>query len=406
MILFGNAPIDSPRIDAFNRIRVSEPLTIFDSKQLIDKQPLFWDEEIGGSATSVHSTINAATTMSVTSSASDFVIRQTKNWFNYQPGKSQMILFTFFTPKESGVTKRIGYFNGTGTDNLTPNNGIFLEVSGTTTNDVSWNIAKNGTTTEHVTQANWNVDKLDGTGPSGLNIVFDATHIGMIDFEWLGTGRVRVGFIFNGIIIYCHYFNHSNNPSFTSVYMSSPNLPVRYSIESNGSSGSMQHICSSVISEGGIQETGSHCSFNTGTTGLSTITLNTTYAIIGVRKKTTHTGITIDPEAISLINTSKEDFAWSLHINPTVDGTFTYNDQSNCALQVAYGNNTNLISSPGYLLDSGYASGTTLVANKVVHTVLKLGTTIAGVRDTLVLAVTPLAGGEIIQASITIRESL
>jgi hypothetical protein len=41
MILFGNAPIDSPRIDAFNRIRVSEPLTIFDSKQLIDKQPLF-----------------------------------------------------------------------------------------------------------------------------------------------------------------------------------------------------------------------------------------------------------------------------------------------------------------------------------------------------------------------------
>jgi hypothetical protein len=89
-----------------------------------------------------------------------------------------------------------------------------------------------------------------------------------------------------------------------------------------------------------------------------------------------------------------------------VDGTFTYNDQSNCALQVAYGNNTNLISSPGYLLDSGYASGTTLVANKVVYTVLKLGTTIAGVRDTLVLAVTPLAGGEIIQASITFRESL
>ncbi|EKD50999.1 MAG: hypothetical protein ACD_62C00369G0001, partial [uncultured bacterium] len=157
---------DTSAVDAFARLRVSTPLTIFDSKQLHDKQPLFWDERIGGSATSVHSSVDASVTMTVTASASDYVIRQTKQRFNYQPGKSQLVLMTFRSPQSTGVTSRVGIFDGTVANYLIPNNGIFFECDGS----VSWNIAKNGTTTETALQANWNVDKMNGTGVSGKTL--------------------------------------------------------------------------------------------------------------------------------------------------------------------------------------------------------------------------------------------
>lgn len=44
---------DGGGIDAFNRMRISAPASIFDSKQIYDKQPLYWDELLTGS-TSTH----------------------------------------------------------------------------------------------------------------------------------------------------------------------------------------------------------------------------------------------------------------------------------------------------------------------------------------------------------------
>lgn len=397
---------DTSIVDAFSRFRVSSPLTIFDSKQLYDKQPLFWDEELGGAATSIHSTVDAATTMTVTASASDYVIRQTKQWFNYQPGKSQLVFFTFLCTCQAGLTKRIGLFNGTGVNNLTPNNGIFFETDGATIADSSWNIAKNGATTESVSQPNWNVDTLDGNGPSGIIIDFNATQIGVIDYEWLGVGRVRVGFVINGIIYYCHYFNHANDSTFTSVYMSTPNLPLRYSIESDGTTGGdLVHICSSVISEGGVEKTGVLRSFNTGFTHLDG-DQNTTYALIGIRLKSTHLGVTIDPESFSMINENNDDFRWALHLNPTISGTFTYSDVPNSSLQEAYGVTANTITNDGLIIDSGYASIDILSTSGALSSALKIGSTISGTVDELVLSVQPLSNGADIQGSLTVRELL
>lgn len=244
---------DTAAIDAFARLRISEPYTIFDSKQLHDKQPLFWDEEINASGTSNHSSVDACTVMTVTASASDSVIRQTKQRFNYQPGKSQFVLMTFHSTQDPSITCRIGLFDGTSANHLTPNNGIFFLCN----NEVSWNIAKNGTITETALQADWNIDPMDGSGPSGYILDLDATQILLLDFEWLGVGRVRCGFVFNGIPYYVHQFVHANDPTFTTVYMSTPNLPLRYDIQSDGTSaGALDHICSTVMSEGGLEKTG------------------------------------------------------------------------------------------------------------------------------------------------------
>lgn len=402
---------DTPSIDAFARLRISENFTIFDSKQLHDKQPLFWDESIGGSATSTHNSVNAAVEMVVTASASDFVIRQTKQRFNYQPGKSQLIFMTFYCPQTSGTTKRIGIFDGIGTNNLTPNNGVFFSTDG----DISWNIAKNGTTTESVSQVNWNIDTLDGSGdegnPSGVEYIPNSTQILIIDFEWLGVGRVRAGFVIDGIIRYVHYFNHANNPSFTSVYMSSPNLPLRYDIQSDGTAGcELNHICSSVVSEGGVEENGILRSVDTGATHIDASTAGTTYAILGIRLKTTYNDITVLPEYFSMIDEQGNAFRWSLQLNPTIAGTFSYSDVTNSAVQLATGVAANTVSSEGLLIDSGYVGSGGVNAgagsSRQFNTSLRMGSTIAGVSDELVLCITPLGSNSDVQASLTFRELL
>lgn len=394
---------DTPAIDAFDRLRVSEPFTIFDSKQLYDKQPLFYDENIGGSATSVHSQVHARTRETVTASATDYVIRQTKQRFNYQPGKGQLILLTFQASQETGCTKRVGVFNGTGTNYLTPFNGIFLEITET---DVSWNIAKNGSTTETFTQSNWNVDKLDGTGLSRLTLDLDATQIAVIDFEWLGVGRVRCGFVIDGIITYAHYFNHANLPAYDSVYMSSPNLPVRYDIQSDGTGGGyLDHICSTVMSEGGLELTGVSRSVDTDGNHLDANAADTPYVLIAIRLKTTHLDLTVLPEFISVLSETNDDFRWSLLLNPTYNGTLTWIDLPFNGCQYAFGATANDITDEGVKFDSGYAKSASSV-DRQIKTSLRIGSNIDGTRDILVLCITPMSSNADYQGSLTFRELL
>jgi hypothetical protein len=397
---------DTPAIDAFDRLRTSEPFTIFDSKQLHDKQPLFWDEKLGGSATSVHSEDNAEVKMSVTANVADYVIRQTKQRFNYQPGKSQEILMTFHSPQASGITNRVGLFDDDGTgDNLTPNNGIFFECDGA----LSWNIAKAGTVTETVTQDNWNVDPLDGTGASGKALDMTSSQILIIDFEWLGVGRVRAGFVIDGLIYYCHYFNHANDPAFSSVYMSTPNLPLRYSIETDGTSAShLDHICSTVMSEGGVEKTGvlrtieQSESFITGYTN----TPGVEYAMLGLRLKDAYKDVTVIPEAVAVLLGSSDSFKWTLQLNPVVAGTFTYVDLDNSSSQYATGNTTNTITTRGILVGSGGGTAASRESSESLITALRLGSSIAGVQDELVLVLRCLSVNVSATSIINFRELL
>lgn len=398
---------DTPSVDAFGKLRISNPFTIFDSKQLHDKQPLFWDESTGGAGSTTHNPVNACTEMNVTASASDFIIRQTKQRFNYQPGKSQLILMTFYSPQTEGATIRIGCFTGTGANYLTPENGIFFECNA----NLSWNICKNGSTTENITQDNWNVDKLDGTGTSKKTLDLEAPQILIIDYEWLGVGRVRVGFVIDGLIYYCHNFNHSNDANFNSVYMSTPNLPLRYSIQTDGTNAAeLDHICSTVISEGGLEETGLLRSIDTGSTHLDADAANTIYAAIGIRLKAAYKDVTVYPEYFSMISETNDGFRWSVLLNPTLSTPLSYVDVTNSAVQRGLGATANTITDEGFVIDSGYVpegpvqSGSE--SGRRIVTALRLGSTIAGVQDRLVLAVMPLTAGADIQASLTIRELL
>ena len=80
-------------------------------------------------------------------------------------------------------------------------------------------------------QSSWNIDKCDGTGPSGYNIDLTKMQMFYMDYSWYGAGFIRWGFRGpDGNVFYCHKI--INNNVNTEAYMRSGNLPARYESES------------------------------------------------------------------------------------------------------------------------------------------------------------------------------
>jgi hypothetical protein len=390
---------DSPSIDAFGRWRVSEPQTIFDSKQLYDAQPLFWDDQqvSGTGTTSTHNPNTASTVMSVSGTTAGRRVRQTFMRFNYQPGKSQLILCTgtlSATGGGTGIVRAMGLYDD--------KNGIFIRDNQGTVEAVIRTYTSGTAVDNAVSQANWNLDKMDGTGASGVTLDPTKSQIVAIDFEWLGVGRVRIGFVVDGTFIYVHEFLHANRTA--GVYMSTPNLPLRYEISNNGTgvASSLEHICSSVMSEGGIENLGILRHQDTGL--ISSLSSNTAYAVMGGRLKSTHIGVSINVENISIIGSANDQAHWELRFGGTVAGTFTYNNLANSAVQTAIGTNANTITG-GTEIDGGYFS-TTQGISFTVPNAARLGSTIAGVSQEWQLVIIPITNNMSVRASVTWRELL
>jgi len=257
VILAGDANVvisgfSGPSSDAFGRLRVSNPVTLFETQARYFDHNQFANS-ITGTANVVYVQNQSSYQLNVGTASGDSVIRETLKAFPYQPGKSQLTLNTFCmsTPK-TNLRQRVGLFDA--------NDGVYFENDGT----YNYFVIRSASTgvEERVRQDQWNVDtlSLSGNNPSGEILHVDRTQIMFADVEWLGVGTVRVGFVINGALIICHSFNHANQSGNTKVYMTTATLPVRYEITNTGitaNASMMTQICSSVISEGGFQLSGS-----------------------------------------------------------------------------------------------------------------------------------------------------
>lgn len=268
---------EEENVDAFGRGRVSMPFTLGDYKHLYGLDPNFIDYSVNGG--NVTFQVNrACARLETTSDVSSRIVHQSKFYHHYMPGKSQVILSSFnFYSATANVTKRTGYYDD--------NDGIYLEQTGDGT--LSWVVRSyvTGAPTERrVTQSNWSVDSCDGSGPSAFNIDITKTQLAWIDFQWLGVGRVRCGFVHDGEYVLTHEFNNSNN--LANVYLSNPNLPIRCELQNTGTTSGayFDQICSTVMSEGGYIESGIDWAV-TNTPRL--LTSGTTSPIMAIRLKNT-----------------------------------------------------------------------------------------------------------------------
>lgn len=412
---------DGPSVDAFGRWRVSEPQTIFDSKLLYgDNESLLWDEELisGTMATSGPTAAKPFIDFTSTNTTAGRRVRQTFVRFNYQPGKSQMILMTgileLASGTKTGCQRRIGIFDD--------DNGAFFESdAGTVGVTVRTNDTGSPVDTT-VAQTSWNLDTMDGStdssNPSGFTLDITKGQIFVIDYQWLSIGRVRFGLEIGERIEYVH--EHSVANSGVVPWSSTPNLPLRIEIVTTTDSGvcSMRCICSTVISEGGTDDTGIVHHKSTAGAGVTTDTENLLFAVIGLQLKTTHLGASVEIlEAINQIHTTNEFIEWVLLHGVkgnaiTVAGTFTFGDLANSAVQFALGAGaTNTVTGGvevggGYIETGGNQAGGSL-ARGLLHTELSLGAAIDGTRSQIVLCVRPIGGisAATVEAALTWRET-
>jgi hypothetical protein len=403
---------DNAALDGFGKLRVTAPKTLFDAKQLSNKLPNIFDEVINGTATSVWQKGDSLTKMT-TSASGDFVIRQTPARINYQPGKSILAYFTgVFTP-QTNVIKRIGLFQGLSSAPYTPTDGIFIESTDGVSGYVAFRILKTEGTYYALSAAQpaWNLDRLDGTGPSGLTVNFNFAQLLVIDYEWLGVGRVRCGFNIAGKTIYAHEFTHTGGLS--APYMTSGNQPVRYEIRQTGvGSGIMNHICTSVMSEGGEEYIGTaitaELSAVPGAAMVGVTTNETVYRpIIAVRLNPTAHDLSIVAKKIHILNTGNNDVIYKVMQNPVITGgSLVFNNLPDTNLIQLANGSASLGLSGGYNLVSGFANkGNSAVASGVTGAELLgelavLGVRINGTPDTFVIAAKSVTGAATVFASI------
>jgi hypothetical protein len=309
----GNAvSFNGATVDAFGRLRVSQPYTLFDSQNRYDIDGQF-STSTSGSGAATHLPNESSVSMAVSATSGDEVVRQTFRVFPYQPGKSLLLLATFkMNAAKTNLRQRIGYFN-TG-------NGVFLEQGANSITFVlRTSTSGSASDARYVDKANWNGDKLDGTGASGITLDLTKTQILFLDFEWLGVGSVRCGFVINGSFIVAHTFHNANEQ--TSVYMTTAILPVRYEITNTGttaSSSTLKQICSTIMSEGGYEAVSQEYSARMISATSGTYVTTTFKPLVSIRLASTALGAVVLPYNLNFLPTTSDNYELALFKNTTL----------------------------------------------------------------------------------------
>jgi hypothetical protein len=343
-----NVALPATSSDAFGRLRVSEPLTLFDSSHRFDDNDL-WSTATATGGAAVFNNAQGLVDLNVTAASGSSVVRETIKVFSYQPGKSLLVLSTFVMgAAKTGLTQRVGYYGA--------DNGFYLEQAGTAVSLVERSVVTGSLVNTPVLQANWNGDKLDGTGPSGITLDLTKAQILWMDIEWLGVGSVRAGFVINGQFILCHTFHHAN--IIASTYITTASLPLRYEIfNTAGTTGTstLKQVCSTVISEGGYELRGVQQAIATPILTARTFAVaGTYYPIVAIRLKSTRLDGIVIATAISLLGTGNgKNYQWRVVNGATVSGGLWVDASADSSVQY---NLTGSSASGGRILASGFVN--------------------------------------------------
>jgi len=372
-------------IDAFGRARVSAPYTLFDSQNRYEKNDL-WSETTATRGTVTYDANASTVELNVTASSGSEVVRQTYRSFSYQPGKSLLVFNTFVMPTASANQRiRLGYFN--------TQNGVFLERDGASVYITRRTYVTGAAVDTRIVQADWNGDKLNGTGDSGFTLDLTKAQIFWEDFEWLGVGSVRAGFVIDGQIIVCHTFQNANN--LTSVYMTTAILPLRYEITNTGAStaATLKQVCSTVISEGGYEKKVAPFVARMTTANSS---ISTSFVpLVSIRLASGRTGAVVIPDGYSVLPTSSGSTTFEIVLvkNPTLTGaSWGATDSNNVERDLSATSFTGgTIIHSDYIQSSNQARGG-VSGGEDYNWDLQLGATIGGTSDIYTIAARTTSG--------------
>lgn len=368
-----NLPItigDSPSSGAFGRLRTADPFGIYDYKQIASNYASQFSEVTAGAGTITYQYDRSSTYLTVGTASGDRSLRQTSRYFPYVPGKSQLIILTgiFGQPKDN-----VDQYIGLG-DEL---NGYFFKLQDTSIGLVIRSAVTGTAIDTFIDRSDWNIDTLEGNGKSGIVLDITKAQIFIIDFQWLGVGRIRFSFDIDGMIVPVHEVNNSN--VLDSVYMKTPTLPIRYEVINTGisaSSTTLEQICSSVASEGGYNIPGQEFAAGNGTTRRA-VTART--PVFAIRLKTAFpvgepNRMTARFLKMSATSTSNDAFIELAHIHEPSAITATWTSVGNDSAVEYSTNITAVTGNPSHIVDVttaiaglGSASGITELTSEFIN---------------------------------------
>ena len=379
-----NVALGGTNLDAFGRLRVSNPVTLFDSQnRYIDSGQFSNVTATGGNV--VYVANESSFNLNVSTANGSSAVQQAKFVQPYQPGKSMLVMESFcFSALIANCRQRVGYF--------TTENGIYFEADGTTLYLVIRSSASGSIVEERIAQSAWNGDRLNGVpganNPSGITLNPALTNIFWTDIEWLGVGNVRAGFIINGQFILCHTFQHANQSGNTKVYMTTATLNPRYEITNTGTTASnstLKQICSTVISEGGYTPATTQNYVSSGLVPTRISVSNAYVALASIRLNPAYPDAVVIPAQLDLLLTDVRYGQYQLVLNASNVTGLTY---ANIAGSVVQSNTSAVQISDGTVLFGGVTSSRdTLTVTEDVRARLQLSRQANGTPDILTLCV-------------------
>ena len=297
--------------DAFGRTKIAQPYTLFDSQHRYISGDEYSDLT-SGTATVSYLENESTDVLTIGTASGDKIYRESKKVFPYQPGKALTVFQTFvFNTAKTGLRQRVGYFSR--------HNGVYLQKSGSTVSIVRRTFTSGTIEEEVINQSNWNIDTMNGFGPSRITLDLSKAQIFFTEYEWLGVGSVKAGFAINGQFITVHQFNHAN--IINKVYMTTATLPLRYEIENianTTSSSSLKQICATVLSNGGYDR---HPEIWSASRATLFQNIGTSFVpLAAVRLVAGRTDSVVTIAHLNIATTTNNLFEWALLRNPSVSG--------------------------------------------------------------------------------------
>jgi len=375
---------DQIGIDAGGRQRVSQLTTLMDGKVVNGHTSLIFES----AGTGTHNIANSKNDMSVT--AGQWAIFQSKRFYPYFSGKSQVIEATFdsFTP-ETGLTKRFGYFSSSATSPYdTAFDGVWCESDGST---IRLRMSRAGTSTLNVPITSWS--GYDNLGEYQNLSNWDNFTVCIFDFLWLGGAVMRFWVKTQSGFVLAHQFNYSGTAQ--DIFMLYPCQPMRYEVRSTTGSGNFRYICSQIATEGSFEEDGIVRSVNTGTTGITLSTSGITYPVVALRKQSAFRCVASAVSDFNIfVTTNNDQLLYTLQVNPTLSAGLTYSDVPDSSVQSAIGDGTITVTTEGSVMSSGFLTQNSILPTNLLegNFLAYMGGTLNNTMDEYVLCATPISG--------------
>lgn len=378
--------------DPFGRLITSSPKQIFSFDHTISKLTDVFNETITGSATSTHNANTVSVDLSVTTANADKVVRQTYRSFEYTRGNGHMYLFSL-NPGGAAKTNNVREW-GCGDSE----NGAFFRLK-----NANFSIFKRSKTSgsvveTEVLQNNFNTNTL-------LTLDFATQNLYFIMYSWLGTNAIIYGVVINATIYILHILNNGNVSN--APWSQTGSLPINFlneNIDLTATTTTMSITCGACFSLGSSNEIRSK---RTITSGASTVSITATELVVaGIRLKSTakyKSAIFKDLELLPVSGTSSGWF--KIILRPTLTGaSWTSNGEITEILTGTAPTYTG-----GIILHQGHfsLSATGRVPFSIdAQTEGFLGTSLAGVSDSVILVIRTDSGNGTLHYDIDYEEIL